>query len=341
MSDSDAPRLRQPALTPVRGAQRQGRVFLNPDGSLPGHEFGAVWRLLRQGGGTPWPAWVENPVYPPPPEAPPGQAVVTFLGHASFLIRLPGGPTLLTDPIWSDRCSPFRFAGPKRVRAPGLGFDALPPIDAVLLSHNHYDHCDIPTLKRLQRRFAPRIITGLGNAKLLAKHGMEDVLELDWWQPAPLPNGAWAHYVPARHATARGLGDRGQTLWGGFVIQGREGGRIYFAGDSAWGEHFREIGHRHGPFDLALLPIGAYEPRWFMRAVHVNPEESVRAFGDLRARQALAMHFGTFRLTHEAIDAPERALAEARQAAGLEEAAFRVPGFGESFLVPLQVAEPR
>ncbi|MFB9971813.1 MBL fold metallo-hydrolase [Pseudoroseomonas cervicalis] len=204
MSDSDAPRLRQPALTPVRGAQKRGRVFLNPDGSLPGHRLGAVWRMLREGGGTPWPDWIENPVYPPPPEAPPGQAVVTFLGHASFLIRLPGGPTLLTDPIWSDRCSPLRFAGPKRVRAPGMGFDALPPIDAVLLSHNHYDHCDIPTLKRLQRRFAPRIITGLGNAKLLAKHGMEDVLELDWWQPAPLPGGAWAHYVPARHATARG-----------------------------------------------------------------------------------------------------------------------------------------
>ncbi|MCQ4162006.1 MBL fold metallo-hydrolase [Roseomonas sp. GC11] len=338
MSDSDAPRLRQPALTPVKGAQKRGKVFLNPDGSPPGQPLSAVWRMMREGKGTPWPAWVENPPYPPPPEPPDGQAVVTFLGHASFLIRLPGGPTLLTDPIWSERCSPLRFAGPKRVRAPGLAFDALPPIDAVLLSHNHYDHCDIPTLRRLHRRFAPRILTGLGNAQLLAKHGLENVLELDWWQPAPLPGGAWAHFTPARHFAARGLHDRAQTLWGGFAIEARGGGRLYFAGDSGWGLHFQEIGQRLGPFDLALLPIGAYEPRWFMRAVHVNPEEAVRAFADLRARRALAMHFGTFKLTQEAIDAPERALAEARQAARLPEEAFRVPGCGESVLVSLRGA---
>jgi L-ascorbate metabolism protein UlaG (beta-lactamase superfamily) len=331
----DAPQPRQPALTPARGAQRRGKIFLNPDGSSPGQTLGNVWRLLRERGRKPWPSRVENPVFPPPASPPPGHAAITFLGHASFLIRLHGGPTLLTDPIWSERCSPFSFAGPRRVRPPGLDFDALPPIDAVLLSHNHYDHCDIPTLKRLHRRFAPRIVTGLGNARLLAKHGMRDVVELDWWQEAPLPGGTRATYLPARHFSARGLGDRAQALWGGFAIATPEGGRLYFAGDSGWGSHFAEIGARCGPFDMALLPIGAYEPRWFMQVVHVNPAESVRAFQDLRTRRALAMHFGTFQLTQESIDAPELALAQARAAAGIPDADFAVPGCGETFLVPL------
>jgi len=330
-----APQPRQPALTAPKGAQRRGKIFLNPDGSVPGQPFRALWRMMREGKGKPWPERVTNPSFPPPAPPPPGHAAVTFIGHASFLIRFHGGPTLLTDPIWSERCSPFRFAGPKRVRPPGLDFDALPPIDAVLLSHNHYDHCDIPTLQRLHRRFGPRILTGLNNAALLAKHGMKDVVELDWWGEAPLPQGGSVCFLPARHFSARGLHDRAQSLWGGFAITGPQGGRICFTGDSAWGEHFWEIGARCGPFDLALIPIGAYEPRWFMQAVHVNPEEAVRAFSALRAQQALAMHFGTFKLTQEGIDAPEVALRSARDAAGLTEAQFRVPGCGETVLIPI------
>ncbi|MBO1074464.1 MBL fold metallo-hydrolase [Roseomonas marmotae] len=285
--------------------------------------------------GTPWPAWVEDPPYPAPAPPPEGHVSVTFIGHATFLIRFHGGPTLLTDPIWSERCSPFRFAGPKRVRRPGLDFDALPHIDAVLLSHNHYDHCDIPTLQRLRDRFAPPILTGLANGALLARHGLKDVVELDWWQEAPLPGGATATYLPARHVGARTLLDRGRTLWGGFGLHAGGGGHVCFAGDSAWGAHFEEIGHFAGPFDLALLPIGAYEPRWFMQQVHMNPEESVRAFQALRTRQALAMHFGTFRLTQEAIDEPPRALAAALAAAGIPEEDFVVPGCGQTFVVPL------
>ncbi|WP_241665314.1 MBL fold metallo-hydrolase [Teichococcus oryzae] len=320
-------------LPPPRGAARRGKVFLNPDGSLPGQPLSAVWRMMREGRGTPWPGRVENPPFPPPPEPSPGEVVVTFIGHASFLIRYPGGPALLTDPIWSERCSPFRFAGPKRVRAPGLAFEALPKIDTVLLSHNHYDHCDIPTLKRLQQRDAPRIVTGLGNGRLLARHGMRDVVELDWWQEARLPGGVTACFTPARHFAARGLHDRAHALWGGFALRDAAGTSLCFTGDSGWGAHFEEIGQRRGPFDMALIPIGAYEPRWFMQAVHINPEEAVRAFQDLRAKRALAMHFGTFKLTQEAIDAPAEALSSALRAAGLAPEAFRVPGHGESVLI--------
>ncbi|MFC3124532.1 MBL fold metallo-hydrolase [Pseudoroseomonas globiformis] len=318
---------------PPRGATRRGRIFLNPDGTAPGQPLRNVWRMMREGKGTPWPLRIEDPPFPPPPEPARGQVAVTFIGHSSFLIRYPEGPTLLTDPIWSERCSPVAFAGPKRVRAPGLAFDALPKIDAVLLSHNHYDHCDIPTLKRLAWRDAPRVVTGLGNARLLAKHGLRDVVELDWWQDAPLPGGVVARFLPARHFAARGLHDRAHSLWGGFALRDATGGSLCFVGDSGWGAHFAEIGAQCGPFDMALIPIGAYEPRWFMRAVHINPEEAVQAFAALRARRALAMHFGTFKLTQEAIDAPAQGLHEALAAAGIDPRRFMVPGHGESFLV--------
>lgn len=327
-----------PDLEGARGASRKGRAFLNPDGSVAGQSFRALWRLMREARAPRWARPAPGPAFAPPEPPPPGHAAVTFLGHASFLIRLHGGPTLITDPIWSERCSPLPFLGPKRVRPPGLAFEALPRIDAVLLSHNHYDHCDIPTLKRLQRRDAPRILTGLGNAAPLRRHGLRDVVELDWWQAAPLPGGVGARFTPARHFAARGLHDRARTLWGGFALETAAGGRLYFMGDSGWGAHFAEIGRRLGPFDLALIPIGAYEPRWFMDVVHIDPEEAVRAFRDLRARRALAMHFGTFQLTREPIDEPERRLAAARAAMGIPESAFRAAGCGETVLVPLALA---
>ncbi len=336
---TEPPTPRQPARPPRKGAVKRDGRFLNPDGSRAGPTTAEVWRLMRERSqGTPWPRWVQDPAFPPPEAPPEGHVAITFLGHASFLLRFHGGPTLLTDPIWSERCSPFRFAGPQRVRAPGLAFDALPPIDAVLLSHNHYDHCDIPTLQRLRDRFSPTIITGLEVGRLLARHGLKNVVELDWWQDVPLPGGALATYLPARHVGARTLWDRGRVLWGGFSVRPASGGRVYFTGDSAWGGHFDEIGHFAGPFDVALIPIGAYEPRWFMRQVHMNPEESVRAFQALRTRQAIAMHFGTFRLTREAIDEPAQALGEALAAAGIPAEDFVVPGCGETLTLPLTVA---
>ena len=304
--------------------------YLNPDGRTAGNSLGEVWRMMREGGGTPWPRLVRDAPEPPPAVPPPGHAAITLIGHASFLIRIAGGPTLLTDPIWSERCSPFSFLGPRRARAPGLALEALPSIDAVLLSHNHYDHMDIPTLRRLN---APRIVTGLGNAHILAGHGIRGAEELDWWGETRIGD-ATVTYLPAHHFSARGIRDRGRALWGGFAIS-TPAGRILFAGDTAYGGHLAAIGQELGPFSVGLIPIGAYEPRWFMRAVHMNPEEAVRARADLRVRTAIAMHFGTFKLTQEGIDEPPRALAAAYAEAGLAEGDFIVPRFGETITLPL------
>lgn len=265
---------------------------------------------------------------------PEGHVAITFVGHATFLIRFAGGPVLLTDPIWSERCSPSRLVGPRRVRAPGLDFEALPRIDAVLLSHNHYDHMDLPTLRRLVARDRPAMVTGLGNAAYLARKGIAGARELDWWGRAPLPGGLEATFLPARHFSARGLTDRARTLWGGFAVAS-PGGRLLFLGDTAFGTHLAEIGQRLGPSGVALIPIGAYAPGWFMERVHMTPEQALEAARLVGARASLAMHFGTFKLTHERIEEPVERLHAARAAAGLTPDVFRVPGFGETIVLPL------
>ncbi|MFC7735940.1 MBL fold metallo-hydrolase [Roseomonas sp. GCM10028921] len=297
---------------------------------MAGQPLAQVWRMMREGGGTPWPRHVEDPAEPLPAEPPPGHAAITLIGHATFLIRIAGGPSLLTDPVWSERCSPLPFLGPRRARLPGLRMESLPPLDAVLLSHNHYDHLDVPSLRRLG---APRIITGLNNAPILARNGIAGAEELDWWGETKV-GSATVTYLPAHHFSARGIRDRGRSLWGGFAIRTAVGS-ILFAGDTAHGGHLAEIGAELGPFSIGMIPIGAYEPRWFMRAVHMNPEEAVRARAETRTRTAIAMHFGTFKLTQEGIDEPARALAEARAGAGLAEGDFIVPRFGQTITLPL------
>ncbi len=257
-------------------------------------------------------------------------AIVTFIGHSSTLIQTRHG-TLLTDPVYSQRASPVQFAGPRRVRQPGVRFEDLPAIDLVLLSHNHYDHCDLATLRRVQRRWNPRFVTPLGNERLLRKAGASRIESLDWWQTthdSSLP----ITVTPAQHFSARTPFDRNRMLWGSFVIDA-PGCRIYFGGDTGYGDHFRAVHERCGDIDLALLPIGAYEPRWFMRAIHMDPVEAVRAHGDLAAAQSVAIHFGTFQLTPEAIDAPVVALHHAMEAAHLAPDAFRVLECGESVRV--------
>jgi L-ascorbate metabolism protein UlaG (beta-lactamase superfamily) len=307
-----------------------GRRFFNPH--APHRKSLADvrrWRRTRQR--QPWPAWIEDPVQPPPAPASRDEIAVTFIGHATFLLQI-GGVRVLLDPIWSARCSPVPFAGPRRVRPPGQPLDALPGVDLLLVTHNHYDHMDLPTLRQVRRRWAPVTATGLDNARHLRKAGIRHALELDWWQTASLA-GARVTYVPAQHFSARTLRDRNRSLWGGFVI---EAGRhtVYFAGDSGYGPHFAAIAERFPALDLALLPIGAYEPRWFMRQQHVDPAEAVQAHLDLGPRRSLGMHFGTFQLTDEAIDAPLTELAAARAAAGLSRAAFDVLAFGETRRYP-------
>jgi L-ascorbate metabolism protein UlaG (beta-lactamase superfamily) len=316
-------------------APRQDGRFRNaePHG---GKSLKQVLHWQRHRHPAPWPEWVEDPPQPPPERLAAGLAV-TFIGHASFYVQI-GGRALLLDPIWSRRCSPLPFAGPKRVRAPGQPLEALPGVDLLLVSHNHYDHMDLPTLRRVRRRWNPPCLTGLGNARHLRKAGLR-TRELDWWQSTEIA-GLTVTYVPAQHFSARGLRDRNRSLWGGFVIEGG-GQTLYFAGDSGWCRHFAEIAARFPRIDLALLPIGAYEPRWFMQAQHMDPEEAVRAHLALGARRSLGMHFGTFAgLTDEAFDAPLTALAEARARHGVAEAEFTTLPSGATLVLPPESAAP-
>ncbi len=280
-----------------------------------------------------WPRWVEEVPPGPVPQADAGHVAATFVNHSTFLLQV-GGQRILTDPMWSRRASPLSWAGPRRVRRPGVALEDLPPVSVVLVSHNHYDHMDLPTLRHLRERFDPLFVTSLGNRRYLRRRGLGRVEELDWWQSLRIGASLVVTLTPAQHFSARGLFDRNRTLWGGFLLaSGRT--RVYFAGDSGYGAHFRAIRERAGGIDLALLPIGAYEPRWFMRPAHVNPAEAVQVHLDLRPRLSIAMHFGTFQLTDEAIDEPVRALRAALAERGVDQHEFRVPAFGETILLPV------
>jgi L-ascorbate metabolism protein UlaG (beta-lactamase superfamily) len=311
-----------------------GRHFHNPGPSSAARGLLPVLRWQLQRERAAWPAHVSDPAFPPPPSAAaPNSVALTFINHATFLIRLPGA-VVLTDPIFSDRCSPLSWIGPRRARPPGVPLADLPRPDVVLISHNHYDHMDLPALRALQARYAPSFITTLGNGRLLRPLGIA-ATELDWWQDVT----AGALHItatPARHFSGRTPFDRNRALWGGFMI-GVGAGTVLFAGDSGSGSHWGDIRRRLCAPDVALLPIGAYEPRWFMAPVHMNPPEAVQAHLDLGARRSVGMHFGTFQLTDEAIDAPLLALDAARRAAGVE--AFTTLGFGETGVFPLGQAE--
>jgi L-ascorbate metabolism protein UlaG (beta-lactamase superfamily) len=189
------------------------------------------------------------------------------------------------------------------VRKPGVAFDDLPKIDLVLLSHNHYDHLDLSTLRKLRKTFSPIVLVAAGDARLVGPLGFTDMRELDWWDATHIGDALTITFVPAQHSSARGLRDRHRSLWGGYMIESR-GRRVYFSGDSGYSKHFSDIKLRLGSPDIAMLPIGAYEPRWFMKPIHMNPAEAVRAHRDLRAKHSIGMHFGTFQLTTEAIDQP-------------------------------------
>ena len=302
-----------------------GLRFFNPGPHRPARGLMQVLRWRLRGGRAAWPAEVFDPAAAPPPSAvEPGSVAITFINHASFLIRLPGA-VVLTDPIFSERCSPVSWAGPRRARRPGLALADLPRPDVVLLSHNHYDHMDFPTLRALQARHAPRFVTMLGNARRLAGLGIV-ATELDWWQAASV-GALRITATPARHFSARSPFDRNRALWGGFMLSAAAG-TVLFAGDSAAGPHWGEIRTRLGASDVALLPIGAYEPRWFMAAVHMDPAEAVQAHLTLGARRSVGMHFGTFQLTDEAIDAPLRGLKEACRQSSVD--SFETLGFGET-----------
>ena len=310
-----------------------GREFHNLDGVPAGRSLADVLRWKFRGGPViPWPAHPDADAVSPalPTLIQPGELAATFVGHSTFLLQFDGGLNVLTDPIWSERASPVSFAGPRRVRPPALAFDSLPPIAVVLVSHGHYDHLDLPTLHRLDKRFQPLFLTGLGNRAFLQKAGLESVEELDWWQTFRFPGHEMeATFTPAQHWSARRATQRNRTLWGGFWL--RQGTlRVFFAADSGFGRHFALIRQRLGVPTTTFLPIGAYEPRWFMREQHMNPDEAVQAHLALGSAHSVAMHFGTFRLTDEGINEPARALAASLQARGVPPANFCVPLFGET-----------
>lgn len=277
------------------------------------------------------------------------EPLVTWIGHATVLVQA-GGLSVLTDPHFSARASPVSFVGPRRAQAPGMAIDDLPPIDAVVISHNHYDHLDRDSVVLLNARAdgRTRFLVPLGLKPWFERHGITNVVELDWWQShtLALPGRApvQLHLTPVQHWSARGLHDRSQTLWGGWAVFTRDFA-WYFAGDAGYSADFadtrrhfeRTQAGRFGPgrgFDLALIPVGAYEPRWFMSLQHVNPQEAVQVHRDLAARHSLGIHWGTFELTDEPLDQPPKDLADARRAAGIGADTFFLLAIGESRALP-------
>lgn len=270
-------------------------------------------------------------VRPPPVEqlrANRTQDTLTWIGHSTFLLQL-SGRNLVTDPHFSERASPLAFAGPRRLTPPALRAEDLPPLHIALVSHNHYDHLDEPSVRRLARLHPDlTFVVPLGLGRWFARRRIARVVELDWWQHADIA-GLRVHAVPAQHFSGRGLRDRDATLWCGFVVE-TPTRRVYFAGDTGYCPDFAEIGARFAPIDLSLLPIGAYEPRWFMRYMHANPEDAVRIHRDVGSQLSVAMHWGTFRLTEEPLDEPPQRQRRALNAAGLPPERFQVFQHGES-----------
>jgi L-ascorbate metabolism protein UlaG (beta-lactamase superfamily) len=307
-----------------------GEHFHNQLPAAPGTNV-IKWWLNRDRG--PWEDAPDAPFGPKPVErVGQGQLRVTWVNHATALIQM-DGVNILTDPIWSERCSPVSFAGPARVRPPGIRFEDLPPIDLVLLSHDHYDHFDLPTLRRLDAAFHPRFLTGLGNQALLERAGVSHAIDRDWWQAVPISDAVRVTLVPAQHFSNRSLTDRNVTLWTGFVIEG-PAGAVYFAGDTGFGPHYEQIYRRFGAVRLALLPIGAYRPEWFMGPIHMSPSDAVQAHLALHARTSVAIHYGTFRLADDGQREPVEKLRASLAEHAVPDAAFWTLGFGEGRDVP-------
>ena len=293
-----------------------GKRFYNPDAPQARGFLDVLrWKLTSRQ--EPSPGFISDVEPSIPPRRVEGSELrITLVNHSTVLIQQRGS-NILTDPIWSERASPLASAGPRRRRSPGVDWKHLPPIDAVLISHNHYDHLDLPTLRRLAARGNSAFIVPARGARLLRSEKVGPAHELDWGESFALP-GITVHCVPALHFSSRGIFDRNKTLWCGYVIECRDR-VVYFAGDTAFGPHFASIREKFGSPDVALLPIGASEPRWFMSPVHMAPDEAARAHEILAARTSIAIHHGTFQLADEGLDTPKKRLSECAQ--------------GESFVV--------
>jgi L-ascorbate metabolism protein UlaG (beta-lactamase superfamily) len=331
-----------PEAAPPVSDHFDGQRFFNPDSQSATGEgpkrgvLGWIWHWLA---GSDWPVWPDledlPPGPPPPRRVPPGELRLTYVGHSTFLIQM-DGLNILTDPIWSERCSPFSWGGPRRFTRPGLRLEDLPPIDAVLLSHNHYDHVDQPTLAQLAQRGAPYSLVPLGNRELVREAGITKVDELDWWQSTRLSPDVTVTLVPAQHFSSRTFWDRNRALWGGFVISGPSG-HVYFSGDSGYGPHFREIAARFSPIRVAILPIAPFQPKSSTGGsagsrlrVHMGPAEAVLAHQDLGARISFAAHFRVFQLGPDGIDDAVQGLASTLKKRELQPGVFLALNPGQS-----------
>lgn len=327
-----------------------GNRFFNPDRSSE-RTFGEFlkWQFTRES--KPWPTSIDSGLprqlaertVPVAFDGVRDFAKVTFVNHATVLIES-AGMNILTDPVWSDRVSPVSWAGPERIRPPGIEFEALPVIDVVVISHNHYDHLDIPTLRRLEAVHSPKFLVALGDGMFLRDAGVpvDRIIENDWWDVRKVPvRGAGdpveIHFVPAQHWSSRTNFDRNRSLWGGYFIKW-QGGSIFYSGDTGLGPHFAQIRERLGSPDMAILPIGAYEPRWFMKEQHMNPDDAVVAHLRLGAWVSLGVHWGTWQLTDEGYEDPLRELDLARKAHGVNPARFFALREGDSTGVSRQVS---
>jgi len=308
--------------------------FTNPGGNLGHGTLGVRFPFMLRRMGTYFrsgegaPVRVENDGAFLRENARHSKPTVTWVGHATLLVQMEH-VTFLTDPTWSNRPSPVPLIGPRRFVAPGLRMEDLPPIDFVIISHNHYDHLDLPTLRALARLNAETVFyVALGNGELLRRQGITNVEELDWGQSATF-QGVTVHCLPSQHWSKRSLTDDHKALWSSWAVTGADR-RFYFAGDTGYFPGFEEIGEKLGPFDLVAVPIGAYEPRAMMRESHMNPEEAVRAAVDLRAKRAVAMHFGTFDLSDEPLAEPPLRFSAAAQQSELGDAGAWVFDIGET-----------
>jgi L-ascorbate metabolism protein UlaG (beta-lactamase superfamily) len=299
-----------------------GEIYINPGSTSPTGEgpkrgvFGWIWHWMTKDNWPEWPEFVEYPLgLTPPAKVAKGTIRITFVTHATFLIQM-DGHNILVDPVWAERSSPFSWAGPKRHTRPGLDLDTLPPLDAVLLSHNHYDHMDASTLKKLAARGTRRALVPLGNGPLVKDTGIPEVDELDWWQSVRLSPDFTITLVQAQHFSSRGMWDRNQALWGGFVISGPSG-NVYFSGDTGYGPHFKEIARRFSPIKVAFLPISPYQPKSMTKSsprtrmrVHMGPDEAVQAHLDVGAQTSIAAHLRTFQLGPDTFDDAVEGLAQ-------------------------------
>jgi L-ascorbate metabolism protein UlaG (beta-lactamase superfamily) len=298
--------LQPPASRSMFAPHFDGKHFYNPGAPRP-RGFLDVLRWKMTSRAEPSPPFVSDVRTSVPPREVAGREIgITLVNHSTVLLQH-HAVNILTDPIWSNRASPLSSVGPHRRRPPGVSFEDLPRIDIVLISHNHYDHLDLPTLHALARRGVSRFVVPLGVGQLLAARGIGPVSELDWGQAVALGD-VMIHGVPAVHFSSRGLLDRNRSLWCGYVIVSGDT-TLYFAGDTAFDAHFAQIRSQFGPPRLALLPIGAYEPRWFMSAVHMSPQEALEAHNVLEPTTSVAIHHGTFQLADDGIDTPRRQLA--------------------------------